>query len=187
MPLTTYTSGEVLTASSLNANFSFAAANGMVWVGGATPSAAATVTVDNVFTSTYTHYLITFNFTGGTTEDLRLQFRYGSTTQAASYYSAMNTADYGGTAGVVSINNGAYIPLSLDMLKITGQLFVSNVGVSSTGAMITGQIMNSQDARCSSGGALVNSTQTYTGFIFTNSAAGSIFTGKVNVYGLVNA
>lgn len=162
------------------------AGGAMVWLGGATPSAAATVTVDNVFSSAYTHYLITFSFTGGTTEELRLQFRYGTTTQAATYYSAFNTAAFNGTGGVLSVNNGTYIALCGDADRSSGQLFVSGVGVSGQ-AMVTGQGFGKNNGESASGGGYVNSTQTYTGFIFTNSSAGNIFTGKVNVYGLANS
>jgi hypothetical protein len=162
------------------------AGGAMVWLGGAAPSAAATVTVDNVFSSAYTHYLITFSFTGGTNEELRLQFRYGTTTQAAAYFSGFNTASFNGTTGALSVNNGTYISLCGDADRSTGQLFVSGVGVSGQ-AMITGQGFGKNNGEASSGGGYVNSTQTYTGFIFTNSSAGNIFTGRVNVYGLANA
>ena len=192
MALTVYTSGEVLTAASLNDNFDYAVTvpaaipGAMVWVGGATPSAAATVTLDNVFTSTYTHYLINFSFTGGATEELWFQFRYGSTTQAAAYYSGFNTAQHTGTTGALSVSNGAYFRICNDADRSSGQLFVSSVGVSGQG-MIVGQGFGKNNAEASSGGGYVNSTQTYTGFIFTNSSGTNIFTGKVNVYGLANS
>jgi hypothetical protein len=163
-----------------------ASSGSMVWVGGAAPSAAATVTIDNVFTSTYTNYLVTFSFTGGTTEELRLQFRYGTTTQASAYYSGFALADHTGAAGVLAVSNGTYIALCNDADRSSGHLFISGVGVSSQ-AICTGQGFGKNNAQSASGGGYVNSTQTYTGFIFTNSTGGSIFTGRVNVYGLANA
>lgn len=65
MPLTTYTAGEVLTASSLNANLSFAAAaGGLTKVVDETAfTGASTIQVNNCFTSSYTNYLIQFRFT----------------------------------------------------------------------------------------------------------------------------
>jgi len=60
MPLTTYTSGEVLTAASLNANFTFAAANptgGLVRTGGGTLSGASTTIAANM-SATYNTYLV---------------------------------------------------------------------------------------------------------------------------------
>jgi hypothetical protein len=69
-------------------------AGGLTLISTTAPSAATTVTLDNVFSSTYRHYLVTFNFNGGSTEETRFQFRYGTTTQAASYYAAFNLAGY---------------------------------------------------------------------------------------------
>ena len=65
MPLTTYTAGQVLTASSLNSNLSFAAdAGGLTKIVAETPfTAASTIQVNSCFTSTYTNYLIQFRFT----------------------------------------------------------------------------------------------------------------------------
>ena len=61
MPLTIYTAGEVLTAASLNANLSFAAAQGLQFISSATFSASAAVSLPNsTFTSTYTSYRIVF-------------------------------------------------------------------------------------------------------------------------------
>lgn len=147
------------------------------------PSAAATVTLDNVFSSTYQHYLVTFNFSGGTTEEIRLQFRYGTTTQAASYFSAFNVSQYSGATGILNVNGGSYIAIANDIDRATGQFFITGVGTSSQ-AQLTGQTWIKNIGEAYSGGGYVNSTQTYTGFIFTNSAASSIFTGRVSVYGL---
>ena len=65
MPLTTYTAGEVLTASSLNANFSFAASAGALkyLTGGSFTSVAAVNLAANTFTATYRNYLININIT----------------------------------------------------------------------------------------------------------------------------
>jgi hypothetical protein len=92
MPLTTYISGEVLTAASLNANLVFAAANppasnaGLVCVKAETAfSAATSVTADSVFTSTYTNYLINFKFQGSTTNDALLKLRVGGVSASTNY------------------------------------------------------------------------------------------------------
>lgn len=93
MPLTTYTAGEVLTASSLNANLSFAAANpasGFVCVKAETAfSAVGSVTADSVFTSSYTNYLINVVFTSSvTTGDLYIKLRVGGTSASTNYNSS---------------------------------------------------------------------------------------------------
>ena len=162
-------------------------ASGLTLISTTSPSAAATVTLDNVFSSTYQHYLVTFGFTGGTSEEIRFQFRYGTTTQAAAYYSAMNLAGYAGGTGNLAANNGSYMPIASDIDRLTGQLFITGVGNSSENAMFTGQTFCKNIAEAASGGGYVNSSQTYTGFILTNSGGTSIFTGKISVYGLASA
>ena len=87
MPLTTYVANEVLTAASLNANFSFAAANSStglvpviptsVAVGSGTGSVGATglvtfsgvssVSLNGCFTSTYTNYRVMARYTNSST------------------------------------------------------------------------------------------------------------------------
>ena len=87
MPLTTYVSGEVLTAASLNDNFTFAAANpagGMVSViptsvavgsgtgsvgasGLVTFSGVSSVSINGCFTSTYTNYKVVARYTNAST------------------------------------------------------------------------------------------------------------------------
>ena len=64
MPLTTYTAGEVLTAASLNANFTFAAANptgGLTFIASVTPAGGASITFTNCFSATYNSYLMVGN------------------------------------------------------------------------------------------------------------------------------
>ena len=157
---------------------------GLVYITRSSPSSASTVTIDNCFSSTYKHYLITYVFNGGTSNDLYLQFRYGSTTQAAGYYSAFNVASYVGSSGVNGTNNGSLIVLNTNMDVIGGQIIVSNVGTTAEKAVFTAQSFNRSVAESFNGGGYVDSAQTYTGFIFTNQGAGNVFTGTVSVYGM---
>lgn len=159
-------------------------AGGLTLISTTAPSAATTVTLDNVFSSTYRHYLVTFNFNGGSTEETRFQFRYGTTTQAASYYAAFNLAGYAGGSGVLGSNNAAYATIASDYDRLTGQMFITGVGNTSENGMFTAQTFCKNIAEAASGGGYVNANQTYTGFIFTNSAGTGIFTGTVSVYGL---
>jgi len=88
MPLTTYTAGEVLTAASLNANFTFAAASptgGLVCVKAETAfSAVASFTADNVFTSTYTNYFLSLRYTSSAAAPF-MQFQVGGVAAATNY------------------------------------------------------------------------------------------------------
>jgi hypothetical protein len=92
MPLTTYTAGEILTASSLNANFTFAAANpvavpgGLVCVKAETAvSASASATADGIFTSAYTNYLVLINYTTSSTGFLSVKLRASGTSASTNY------------------------------------------------------------------------------------------------------
>ena len=101
MPLTTYTPGEVLTASSLNNNFSVAASSGgLVFVSSATFSAAATVSIPNSsFTSTYANYRIIFiadTFSAAASLTMRMRASGADDTNASYQYSIVGY-DTGGT------------------------------------------------------------------------------------------
>ena len=104
MPLTTYTAGEVLTASSLNANFSFAASNGLTLVTSQTIGSAVTsVAVTSVFSSTYDNYLITISGgVGAAAANLGLQL--GATT--TNYFNVGTVLTYAGVSTVTANNGG---------------------------------------------------------------------------------
>jgi hypothetical protein len=159
-------------------------ASGLTLITTTSPSAATTVTINNCFSSAYRHYLITFNWNGSTADDTYFQFRYGTTTQAAAYYSAFNVASYVGSAGVNGTNNGSLIILNTNADGVTGQMFISNVGNSSQEANFTAQTWAANAGESFNGGGYVNSAQTYTGVIFTNQSGTGIFTGTFSVYGL---
>ena len=95
--MTTYTSGEVLTATSLNDNFAFAAQGGLVRVGGGALSSTST-TFSSVFSATYDAYKVVL--TNLLSSD-HTYFQIGSAT--ASYYSCGAKVTYGAT---VSGNGG---------------------------------------------------------------------------------
>jgi hypothetical protein len=162
-------------------------ASGLTLITTTSPSAATTVTINNCFSSAYRHYLITFNWNGSTADDTYFQFRYGTTTQAAAYYSAFNVASYVGSAGVNGTNNGSLIILNTNADGVTGQMFISNVGNSSQEANFTAQTWAANAGESFNGGGYVNSAQTYTGVIFTNQSGTGIFTGTFSVYGLATS
>ena len=87
MPLTTYTAGEVLTAASLNANFSFAAGgNGLVTTKAQTTfTAVNSVAVNNAFSATYDKYLILVRWTNSSTGELAMQLSVGGVAAATNY------------------------------------------------------------------------------------------------------
>lgn len=88
MPLTTYTAGEVLTASSLNSNLSFAATSGgLTTVKAETSfSAVASVTFDNIFTTSFTNYRIIMQATAAAgAPQLNITLRAAGTAASSNY------------------------------------------------------------------------------------------------------
>ena len=124
MPLTTYTAGEVLTAASLNDNFSFASSNGgLVCVQAETAfSAVADVTADGVFTSAYTNYRILLRYFCSTTGDVDMRFRVATVDTSANYNYQRITASSttiatlningSGSAQIGQDTNGTFFSLS---------------------------------------------------------------------------
>ena len=189
MPLTTYTAGEVLTASSLNANFSFAAASGLTLIKTQTiGTAVATVEVTGAFSATYENYLITVSG-GASSSSNAMRMILGATT--AGYYISFANAPYDGSgiAGVQT-NNGAIwsfigfanttginIFANLQSPQLAKLTFISAPYANSTGAAGTGTGQ--------SNGYLNNTTQ-YTAFTISPSS-GTLTGGTIRVYGYQNS
>ena len=190
MPLTTYTAGEVLTASSLNANFSFAASSGALQLVKTQTigSAVATVEVTGAFSATYENYLITVSG-GASSASGNMRMILGATT--AGYYQSFINAPYDASAStVVATNNGAIwtysgyatanginMVVSLQSPQLAKQTYISapyNNGTTTAGVG-SGQ----------SNGFLNNSTQ-YTAFTISP-ASGTLTGGTIRVYGYANS
>jgi hypothetical protein len=192
MPLTTYTAGEVLTAASLNANLSFASTNGgLVLISRTTPTAAATLTFDNVFSSTYKTYMISLEqvTTSSSGSFMSFNLRYGSTTNtAASWFGGIFGASFAGVtfAGNVTSSGTSFrINTALDPAGngSTFNLIVSGVGSASLKPGVITQNAEYNSGVVRNGSAILqNDTQTYTGFILTNSTGN--LTATVAIYGL---
>jgi hypothetical protein len=104
MPITTYTAGEVLTASSLNANF--AAAGGMQLVKSQTiGTAVSSVTVTGAFSATYDNYKIVISGgVGSTTSNLNTTLGASATGYSGSmiFYTAVGSSVTPGAASGIS-------------------------------------------------------------------------------------
>lgn len=92
MAIKTFTTGEVLTAADTNTYL----ANAMtVYIGGSNFVNQASVTYDNVFSSTYNQYKFVWhiNSTGTTSTDLRAQLTISGTPTATNYVAGMRSFD----------------------------------------------------------------------------------------------
>jgi len=186
MPLTTYTSGQVLTAASLNANLSFASTNGGLvliksQVIGTTVSSVA---VTAAFSTTYDNYkIVVAGGVGSTNQDLQLKL--GSTTTGyyfgASYTSYAGAAVTSGLANTTSFPGGTYNTNTLGSSIELIAPFLSSPTVFNSSVVdptITGRagFVN---------GYLANNTS-YTDFTLT-CAGGTITGGTIYVYGYAKA
>ena len=87
MPLTTYTAGQVLTASSLNNNLTFAAsAGGLVCVKAETALSGTSTVANNVFTSDYSNYLILMRYTTVGNNAIYARMRVGGVSATGANY-----------------------------------------------------------------------------------------------------
>lgn len=89
---TSWTAGEVLTAADLSDTFgaklsSSAYLPGMTCVATASPSAIATVNIDNCFTSTYQNYIIAANLVSGSLLQVSFRMRASGADDTSSNYS----------------------------------------------------------------------------------------------------
>ena len=197
MPLTTYTAGEVLTAASLNANFSFAASGaGLTFITGTTFTTATSVSLpDNTFTSTYQNYKLFLSLTALTADaDFTLRLRASGADDTSLVYDNMfmgitrggvaNNA-VSSAASTVSLgendsaNAGRY-SLFLDFVSPQLALPTSIFGCYNfTDKGFTTQVNRT-------GGAIFRNATVFDSATFISSVASSL-TGSYKVYGYANS
>lgn len=181
MPLTTYTAGEVLTASSLNANLSYLdGAAGMALVKTQTiGTTVASVTVTGAFSATYNAYkIIVDGGVGSATALLGLQLGAAAT----GYYEASVRANYstGNVDGGAGSNttsfsrsgnvNANYINFAVDLINPFAAKYtlINGMWISLTqGGQYSGYLAD---------------TTSYTAFTLTP-ASGTLTGGNIKVYG----
>jgi hypothetical protein len=184
MPLTTYTAGEVLTAASLNANFSFAAQGGLVLVKSQTiGTAVASVTVSDAFSATYDAYKIiatgvgasgngnvTFQLTGLTTgytgNLISSNFASGAP-GSAGYSNIASVTHSGGTD-----SSAMHMNIDIDGPFLAKPTFINCKYVDNSFAGVTTVKQTSSTSA--------------TGFTITP-AAGTLTGGTIRIYGYANS
>ena len=196
MPLTTYTSGEVLTAASLNANFSFAASNppsGLTFVTGATFTTATSVSLpDNSFSATYRNYRMLFNITALTSDasfSARLRAS-GSDNTTSNYFTALfgvGSTGSGVPNQAASQSSFNYQSATSAQSTFTFVIDLINPQVAQKTTVMGGY--NSQDGSGSfqrNGAWLFNATTQFDSFTFISDVASSM-TGSYRLYGYSEA
>jgi hypothetical protein len=192
------TTGQILTADTTVSPYKVkwatpaTASSGFTYITTSTFSNVASVTVDSVFTSTYDTYLIDLvDISAATgTDDLLLQYRYGSTTQTTAYYGswvywkpstdAINGSRWrNGSNHILSDNTGDSGSLG------HGNLYISKVGSSGKPAIWGTYGSAIGEGMQAFGGTFDGTSQTFNGFLLKSSA--SNISGTVRVYGLAKS
>ena len=154
--------------------------------------ATTTTSFDNVFSSTYETYMIVIEtIYSAVSDDMQIQMRYGTTTQASGYYGM----SYGAAFNAAALTfKGQSNTSQLTLWESTGAsgygssgtITVTQVGNGSRRPYISGYAMNGDNNYGASNfGGLLDASQTFTGFLLKSSS--SNITGTVAVYGLAKA
>ena len=181
MPITTYTAGEVLTASSLNANFAAAGALKLVktqTIG----TGVASVAVTDAFSATYDNYKIVVSGGVGSTANL---FSMVLGASATGYYSATLYAAYNNSPAADSTSNGVkWLNIgNIDTTAISVIMDINNPFLTKNTSFTCSV------ARTTFGGqtnGLHVSSTSFTGFTLTPDA-GTLTGGTIRVYGYANS
>lgn len=186
MPLTTYTAGEVLTASSLNSNLSYAAtAGGLELVKTQTiGTAVSSVQVTDAFSATYDNYIV--NISGGVasaSSDFSLTF--GSTT--TGYYWCAYYIGFAGTSNELNGNNTTSIAYvgGGSTTSLNASFEVMSPHLTEQTFVIANSVFPAQTGGGFSRG-YVDNTTSYTSFTITPST-GTMTGGTIRVYGYRNS
>ena len=156
----------------------------IVKVASASFSAAASITVDNCFTSTYKRYLVSATFGASAAAATRIALRYSSGTESGDYYGSSFQYNRSNTLATFgSSPTAGFIPLTSGTGANVANIYFGKVGTGGSaeaGFYGSGIGTNAQEAFFFAGKA--NESRDYTGFIIT--AASGTFTGSYAVYGL---
>jgi hypothetical protein len=194
------TTGQVLTAdttvSPYKVKWAAAGSSGaLTYITSQTASDVATLTFDNVMSSTYNNYLLTWHgvrsTSAATTADLLFQLRYaGPTTANTAYIYSLTGCNSASTAINVGATNQTSMILSRNLgnsgYRAQGQMFLMGVGEGSSG-LVTGQGQNYDywGEELLNLGFVQSSSRAYLGFIISTSS-GNI-NGTFTLYGLAKS
>lgn len=147
-------------------------------------SGASSLIITGCFTSTYEFYKVLGNMWGGSTPTLKLQLRYGSTTQTSGYVGNLALAA-ANVSTFTFTNSNNTSDLAIGTLSNTAQedsyiAMEMNVDPSgSNAARLTGT--HGGQLRMGVFGGASSVSQTYDSLVLTPSAG--TFTGRISIYG----
>jgi hypothetical protein len=148
---------------------------------------AASVTIDNVFTSNYQNYALYLNYKGTNAQNLSLQLRAGGATTITQYYLSGSEVQNGSTTvtGFNTSNGTSFDRIGRTDTGNEGIVFVSlfSPNTASIRTLVNFHACDTLLNRI--GGGFLNATTQYDGVIFTP-GSGTI-TGNIRLYGLRNS
>ena len=157
---------------------------GLTQIVNASASAAATITLDNVFNTTYENYKIEFNLTGSTPALVRIRLRDGSGDSTGTNYRFSSQQIVGGSWANLdnSTTENAFTVGFNGGIRSSGtiNLYCPNVAV-----LTSYNAASSYEQYGTYGGGTLNVSTQWTGLkIFATSGT---ITGNVRVYGMRNS
>jgi hypothetical protein len=165
-----------------------AASSGLTFINRTAISAAATTTIDSLFSDTYENYILDFTYkTSASGITPIFKFRYGATTHSANYNYGFEGPNDSGTPSNV-INGSAVSAFTLPSSS-AGSFSTCNFMITrfngSERLYLNGQIVNPYNGPFYSGGMYNTYVEAWTGLEITTSS-GTV-TGTVSVYGLAKS
>jgi hypothetical protein len=165
-----------------------AASSALVYVGGASFSSSGTVNVNDVFSTTYSNYIMKADYVGSGSLNVRLRLRVSGSDNTASVYQGPYISAYSTSTEANRSSNGDYFNLmNTDASgSYISHEFYNPFATAKTG-IIAGSInkTGSGDIEITRQSFAHTDSTSFTGFTLYTST-GTI-TGNVRVYGLVNS
>jgi hypothetical protein len=154
---------------------------GLVLISSTDFSAVASVSISNIFTTTYSRYRILLSATSSANSAINLQFREDTTNKATNYYQGYGQVSDNGTSTSVGVNNGTQFVI-ITAPNGTNQSVASlDLLWSATKGFIQGTAYNNQSGNANFQGGRNDGMTNFTG-ISINTGQGTI-AGNIKIYG----